>query len=67
MSDGPARTSPLLALLEAGHYDVQLNAEDWERLISWMDTYGQVRGAFSDDQEARLVQLRHQLSDLLVK
>ncbi len=67
VSDGPARTSSLLALLEAGHYDVQLNAEDWERLISWMDTYGQVRGAFSDDQEARLVQLRHQLSDLLVK
>lgn len=65
-NDGAALTSPLLRLLESGHAGVRLDEDDVERLVSWMDTYGQVRGSFSDDQEARLVQLRAQLSDLLV-
>ena len=44
----------LLELLLQGHEEVRLAPCDLERLITWMDTYGQRRGAFSEDQEDRL-------------
>jgi hypothetical protein len=44
---------------------VKLSPEDWERLITWMDTYGQRLGAFSEDQEQRLLALRASARDLL--
>ena len=60
-----AQRSELLALLRKGHYDVQLARDDWQRLITWMDTYGQRQGAFSPVQEEELRHLRHQLAGLL--
>ncbi|HOZ48153.1 MAG TPA: discoidin domain-containing protein [Candidatus Hydrogenedentes bacterium] len=57
-----AQTSPLLALLTApeGHYGERLDPQDQERLVTWIDTYGQRLGSFSEDQDRRLVQLREE-------
>ena len=60
-----ARMSPILALLDKGHYDVRLDPDQRERLIVWMDTYGQERGAFGEDQEDRLRKLRERMALLL--
>jgi hypothetical protein len=62
---GAARVSPLVELLRRGHYDVRLQDEDWQRLFTWMDTYGQQSGSFGAEQEERLRKLRERLSDLL--
>ncbi len=42
---GPSHTSALLMLLEKkdGHYKVQLSGDNYERLVTWMDTYAQAR------------------------
>jgi hypothetical protein len=50
---------------EKGHHDVRLGAEDLAQLITWMDTYAQLRGSFSDEQERRLLALREAWADLL--
>ena len=62
-----ARESRILAMLtgEKGHHDVHLGPEDLDRLITWMDTYAQLRGSFSDEQERRLLALREAWADLL--
>jgi hypothetical protein len=59
-----AKANPLVPLLERGHYDVQLDGGDWERLITWMDTYGQRRGSFSEDQEDRLRDLQQRIAGM---
>lgn len=47
-----ARPSRLVKLLEDGHYDVKLDAEDWERLNSWLDVNALFYGTFNvEDQE----------------
>jgi len=53
-----AKMNPLIKLIDQGHYEVKLATDDWNRLITWMDTYGQRRGSFSEDQEKRLHDLR---------
>ena len=62
-----AAKSPLMRLLleGKGHYDVKLDAEAGERLLTWMDTYGQRLGSFSAEQESRLLALRKEWSGLL--
>mgnify|MGYP005837848643 FL=1 len=62
-----AQQSPLLRMLRQGHHDVALDADDLERLATWMDTYAQRRGAFSDDQEQRLARLREDAAPLLAE
>ena len=62
-----AQKNEMLAILRNGHYDVDPNDEDWQRLITWMDTYGQRQGAFSRDQDEELRRLRHQVADLLTQ
>ena len=64
---GAAITSPLLALLTAPekHYKVELSPEEIERLTIWLDTYGQRLGAFSDDQERNLEELKARSADML--
>ena len=64
---GAAATNPLLKLLDAGHYDAKLSAEDRDRLTTWMDTYGQRLGSFDKQQEARLRQLRHSMAAMLLE
>ena len=63
--EGAAATSPLLKLLRDGHHGVRLDGGDLDRLVTWMDTYGQIRGSFSDDQEQRLRELRQQVAWML--
>ncbi|MDW8039308.1 MAG: hypothetical protein RMI90_14905, partial [Thermoguttaceae bacterium] len=48
-----ARASPLTALLRRGHYEVQLSPEDWERLVTWMDTNALFYGTFDPADQAR--------------
>jgi hypothetical protein len=60
-----ARTSPLVKLLKGGHYEVQLADDDWQRLYTWLDTYGQRLGSFSEDQENRLRDLRRRMAAVL--
>lgn len=42
------------------HESVALNADELECLITWLDTYGQRLGAFSEAQEKELVALREE-------
>jgi len=62
-----AKMNPLVALLKKGHYDVRLGTDDWHRLYTWMDTYGQRQGSFSPDQEDRLRQLRQSMAPMLAE
>jgi hypothetical protein len=63
---GVAQRSPLLGLLgDAAHRDVPLDAGDWERLTTWLDTYAQRLGSFSSDQEQQLVRLRQDLGPMI--
>jgi len=57
--------NPVLELLRQGHYDVKLSAEDWSRLITWMDTLGQRSGSFSAEQAEELRRFRARLAALL--
>ena len=62
---GAAETNALLPLLKKGHYQVHLSRGDWDRLITWMDTYGQRLGSFDKNQERRLVELRKRMGPML--
>jgi hypothetical protein len=63
----PARRSRLFQLLTApeGHYQVSLSPEDLRRLVTWMDTYAQVSGSYSEQQEQELIELRQAFQHLL--
>jgi hypothetical protein len=65
--DCPARKSKLLAMLRApaGHAGVHLDADALARLATWMDTYAQRLGSFSEQQEAQLREFRRRLAGLL--
>ena len=67
--DGIGQRSALLALLDAPqkHYAVQLDNEARERLLTWLDTYAQRLGHFSDEQERELVELRRASAGLLIE
>ena len=60
-----AKMNPLVKLLREGHYDVKLAPGQWERLITWMDTYGHRVGSFGADQEERLRRLRQRMAPML--
>ncbi len=64
-----ASRSALLAKLTGskGHHDVKLDPESVERLVTWMDTYAQRLGSFSDEQERELLELRRRHRDLLIE
>ncbi|MFA7692643.1 MAG: NPCBM/NEW2 domain-containing protein [Candidatus Hydrogenedentales bacterium] len=47
-----AKGSALTKLLEKGHHNVELDDDDWERLVTWMDANALFYGSFEfDDQE----------------
>ena len=60
-----ARSNPVLRLLQAGHHDVKLSADDRAALVTWMDTLGQRAGHFSPRQEEELRRLRESMADLV--
>jgi hypothetical protein len=67
--DGIAQRSALLSLLDGPtrHYDVRLDADARERLLTWLDTYAQRIGHFSDTQERELIELRRACASLLIE
>jgi len=48
-----ARASPLVKLLDDGHYDVALSREEYERLFTWMDANALFYGTFDPADQAR--------------
>jgi hypothetical protein len=46
--DEGARASKLFALLQKGHYDVKLSAEDLRRVTLWLDANSTFYGAYHD-------------------
>jgi hypothetical protein len=65
INEGAAATSPLLKLLRGGHRGAELSASDLERFVTWMDTYAQVRGSFSDEQDQGLRDFRTEVAWML--
>lgn len=65
--DGIAHRSALWARLDGpqGHDDVVLDADARERMLTWLDTYAQRLGHFSDEQEQELIELRRAFAFLL--
>ncbi|MHC4620945.1 MAG: HzsA-related protein, partial [Planctomycetota bacterium] len=65
----PARKSKLLVLLRegSGHEGVRLDADSFERLVTWMDVYAQKQGSFSETQEEALLELRREVASMLAK
>ena len=63
-----AANSKLYRLLAqaGGHEGVRLDAESLQRLVTWMDTYAQRQGHFSDAQERELEQIRQTWAGLFV-
>jgi formylglycine-generating enzyme required for sulfatase activity len=59
-----ADTSRLMQLLRLGHHGVQLDAESWDRLITWIDLNAPCHGTWGDvypipgDAHLRRMQLR---------
>jgi hypothetical protein len=66
--EGLAQESVLWSLLTAspGHYGVALDSGSRERLLTWIDTYAQRLGHFSDQQEQELIELRRAWAHLMV-
>ncbi len=62
-----AQRSPVLALIEKGHYDVALDDDAHRRLTTWMDTYGYRTGSFDAAQQEQLRELRRRLSGILAE
>jgi hypothetical protein len=48
-----ARASDLMTMLRAGHEGVQLQQEDFDRLVTWMDANALFYGTFSPEDQAR--------------
>lgn len=65
--EGTAAQSRLWQLLarEGGHEGVKLEDDSAERLLTWLDTYAQLLGHFSDEQEAQLAAFRRECAPLL--
>jgi hypothetical protein len=63
----PARKSRLLSILTAGqgHYGVRLDADGFQRLVTWMDLYAQRLGHYSPEQAAELERLRQRLAPMI--
>lgn len=51
----------------AGHYGVSLDPDSRERLLTWMDTYAQRLGHFSDEQERALIEFRRACAGIVVE
>ena len=60
-----AMAGPLTKLLSKDHYGAKLPPAEFERLVIWMDTYGQRSGSHNPRQEEELRQLRTRLTPLL--
>lgn len=62
-----AAMNPLWKLLDQGHYRVGLSQDEKQRLVNWMDTYGQRAGSFSEHQAQELRRLREESHAILLQ
>ena len=60
-----ARASKLIELLEKGHYDVKLSAEDFHRLTLWIDCCSMFYGVF--EKEPGEAQLRGEVAKAILE
>jgi hypothetical protein len=60
-----AMASPLTRLLADDHHGAQVSPAELERLVIWMDTYGQRSGSHSAGQAEDLLRLRQRLTPML--
>ena len=69
VGQGPARQSKLLSMLtkKEGHEGVRLDSDSFDRLVTWIDTYAQRRGSFSERQDENLLAFRKKMSSMLVE
>jgi hypothetical protein len=67
VGQGTAATSKLWSLLTCpdGHQGVKLDPDSLARLATWLDTYAQWLGSFSEEQEKELAQFRSMLGERL--
>lgn len=65
--EGTAANSLLWKLLDGAepHHGLKLDRETMERFATWMDTYAQWAGHFSDEQERELKAFRSLVADLM--
>ena len=65
--EGTAANSRLWKLLSqaGGHEGVKLDRDSISRLVTWMDTYAQRTGHFSDEQATQLAAFRRECAALL--
>ena len=54
----------IVKLLKEGHYKVAFSGGDWQRIYTWLDTYGQRSGHYSKAQEEELIELRRKMAAL---
>ena len=60
-----ARASKLTAMLEKGHHDLKLSAEDFHRLTLWLDCCSMFYGVF--EKEPGEAQLRGEVTQAILK
>jgi hypothetical protein len=60
-----ARASKLVEMLEKGHYDVKLSAEDFHRLTLWIDSCSMFYGVF--EKEPGEAQLRGEVAHAILE
>lgn len=62
-----ADTSELVRLLRKGHYNVKLDAEEWDRLVTWIDLNVPCYGTWSEAGRLQkgFVERRHELKKSL--
>ncbi len=60
-----ARASKLIEILDKGHYDVKLSAEDYHRLVLWIDSCSMFYGVF--EQEPGQAQLRGEVARAILE
>jgi len=53
VADYHADTNPLVQMLRKGHYNVQLDEESWDRLITWIDLNAPAYGSWLEIPTAR--------------
>jgi len=63
----PSRQSKLFTMLtgEKSHEGVRLDSDSYNRLVTWIDTYSQRQGSFSERQEQDLFKFRKQIAAIL--
>ncbi len=66
VGETPSLQSRLFQILTDpnGHYEVSLSSEEFRSFATWVDTYAQIAGSYSEQQERELIELRNAYAEL---